>query len=161
MTNTIEAQSNTFEIKNCRRITFVESIGARVKAVRQELGWSQVQLAEEVGVSQSSIGNIESGFRQRPRDLVAIAKALRVSPEWLESGKGPRTPRVALRLVEEDGKPSARELVEQLAALAVKQRPTLRRNLANLLVEVVEHPEDADLLEQAIKDVERFYGSST
>ena len=65
----------------------MKTIAERVKAVRQELGWSQVRLAAEVGVSQSSIGNIESGFRQRPRELVSIAKALQVSPEWLETGK--------------------------------------------------------------------------
>jgi transcriptional regulator with XRE-family HTH domain len=135
----------------------VKTIAERVKAVRQELGWSQVQLAEEVGVSQSSIGNIESGFRQRPRELVSIAKALRVSPEWLETGKGPRTERAPLTLVGADAEPTVRTLVEYLASIAAKQRPTLRKNLGNLLVELIEHPDDPDVVEQTIADIERFY----
>lgn len=55
------------------------TIGSRIKEARSALGWSQVQLADEAGVTQSAIGNIESGLRQRPRELVSIAKALRVS----------------------------------------------------------------------------------
>lgn len=135
----------------------MKTIAERVKAVRQELGWSQVQLAEEVGVSQSSIGNIESGFRQRPRELVSIARALRVSPEWLETGKGPRTERAPLTLVGADVEPTVRALVEYLASIAAQQRPTLRKNLGNLLVELVEHPDDAAVVEQTIADIERFY----
>lgn len=135
----------------------MKTIAERIKAVRQELGWSQVQLAEEVGVSQSSIGNIESGFRQRPRELVSIAKALRVSAEWLETGKGPRTERTSLKLVGDDARPSVRALVEYLAEVAAQQRPTLRKNFANLLVDLIEHPEDTALVEQTVADLERFF----
>ncbi|MGJ7484319.1 helix-turn-helix domain-containing protein [Variovorax sp. LT2P21] len=135
----------------------MKTIAERVKAVRQELGWSQVQLAEEVGVSQSSIGNIESGFRQRPRELVSIARALRVSPEWLETGKGSRTERAPLTLVGAEAEPDVRALVEYLAGIAAQQRPTLRKNLGNLLVELVEHPDDLSVVEQTIADIERFY----
>lgn len=135
----------------------MKTIAERIKAVRQELGWSQVQLAEEVGVSQSSIGNIESGFRQRPRELVSIAKALRVSAEWLETGKGPKIEGASLRLVGGDAGPSVRMLVEHLAEIAAQQRPTLRKNLANLLVDLIEHPEDTALIEQTIADIERFF----
>lgn len=135
----------------------MKTIADRIKAVRQELGWSQVQLAEEVGVSQSSIGNIESGFRQRPRELVSIAKALRVSPDWLETGKGPRTEGASLKLVGAGAEPSVRTLVEYLAAIAAQQRPTLRKNLANLLVDLIEHPEETALVEQTVADIERFF----
>ncbi|WP_409327441.1 helix-turn-helix domain-containing protein [Variovorax atrisoli] len=71
------------------------SIGSRIGEQRCEIGWSQVRLADEAGVKQSAIGNIESGLRQRPRELVSIARALRVSPEWLETGKGPEDRAVA------------------------------------------------------------------
>lgn len=133
------------------------SIGSRIKESRCAIGWSQVRLADEAGVTQSSIGNIESGFRQRPRELVSIAKALRVSPEWLETGKGPRTERASLKLVGADAEPSVRALVEYLAEIAAQQRPTLRKNLGNLLVDLVEHPEDTALIEQTIADIERFF----
>ena len=51
------------------------SIGSRISEQRCEIGWSQVRLADEAGVKQSAIGNIESGLRQRPRELVSIARA--------------------------------------------------------------------------------------
>lgn len=135
------------------------SIGSRIREQRCEIGWSQVQLADEAGVTQSAIGNIESGLRQRPRELVSIARALRVSPEWLETGKGPKTERAPLKLVGADAEPSVRALVEYLAEIAAQQRPTLRKNLANLLVDLVEHPEDAALIEQTIADIVRFFPS--
>lgn len=135
----------------------MSAIGSRIKEARSTLGWSQVQLAEEAGVTQSAIGNIESGLRQRPRELVSLAKALRVSPEWLETGKGPRTERASLKLVGADAEPSVRALVEYLAEIASKQRPTLRKNLGNLLVDLVDHPDDTALIEQTIADIERFF----
>lgn len=130
------------------------TIGSRIKEARGALGWSQVQLAEEVGVSQSAIGNIESGLRQRPRELVSIAKALQVSAAWLETGTGNRSMVYAA-----PSEPCTRTLVEYLAGIAVQQRPTLRKNLGNLLVDLVDHPEDTALIEQTIADIERFFPS--
>lgn len=137
----------------------MKTLADRIKATRQKLGWSQAHLAAEAGISQSTIGNIESGFRQRPRELVSIAQALGVSPEWLETGKTP-TPNRLLELVRKDPAPdmaSVRGAVEFLAAVAAQQRPTLRKNLGNLLVELIEHPDDPAVVEQTIRDIERFY----
>jgi transcriptional regulator with XRE-family HTH domain len=146
-------------------ITIVKSIADRVKSARQELGWNQAELADQVGVSQSTIGNIESGQRKRPRELLSIAKALGVSAEWLESGKGgktgPAAERPQLKLVGDDAPQSVRAAVELLAGIAVLQRPTLRKNLGNLLVDLVEHPDDAALIEQTITDIERFFKPAT
>lgn len=50
-----------------------------------------------------------------------------------------------------------RALVEYLAQIAAQQRPTLRKNLANLLVDLGEHTEDTALIEQTIADIERFF----
>ena len=51
---------------------------------------SQADLARAAGVSPGTIGNIEAGTRRSPRELLAIAAATKVRPEWLKSGKGPR-----------------------------------------------------------------------
>lgn len=133
----------------------MNTIAQRLKAARLEKGWSQAHLAAEAGVSQSAIGNIESGLRQRPREVVALARAVGVLPEWLETGSGRKS---ALEVPEAQGaSASARQLVEQLVGLALPHRATLRKNLASLLVDLLEHPDDDQLVEQTIADIERFY----
>lgn len=71
-------------------ITDVNTLAERLKSARDALGLSQEQVALRAGVSQGTIGNIESGTRKRPRELLAIAKAVKVSPDWLLKGVGPR-----------------------------------------------------------------------
>ncbi|WP_167481122.1 hypothetical protein [Acidovorax cavernicola] len=44
-----------------------------------------------------------------------------------------------------------------MAEIAAQQRPTLRKNLANPLVDLVEHPEDTALIEQTVAGIERFF----
>lgn len=72
-------------------ITRVNTLALRIKAVREEAGLSQQDLADLSGVGQSTIGMIESGDRKNPRNLLEIAKALKVSPEWLKTGKGEKS----------------------------------------------------------------------
>ena len=43
-------------------------------------------------MSAGTIGNIESGARKNPRELLAIAKAVGVRAEWLRDGKEPVHP---------------------------------------------------------------------
>lgn len=69
-------------------ITDVNSIQDRLRYARQRLGMTQRELGRKAGVGQSAISNLESGLRSVPREIVAIAKALAVDPEWLLSGKG-------------------------------------------------------------------------
>ena len=71
-------------------ITSVNTIADRMKSAREAKGWSQGRLAQEAKVTQGTIGNIESGARKRPRDLLAIAAALGVDPGWLQSGQESR-----------------------------------------------------------------------
>jgi transcriptional regulator with XRE-family HTH domain len=58
------------------------------KGDREGREYTQQVLADKAGVSQSTIGNLESGIRLTARKLVSIAKALDVSPEWLSDGIG-------------------------------------------------------------------------
>lgn len=71
-------------------ITVVITIADRLKEARTSAGLTQPELAKRANVSQSTIGNIESGLRKRPRELLAIAAALGVAPLWLETGSGPK-----------------------------------------------------------------------
>lgn len=67
----------------------MNTIGARMRTIREELNLSQRELADLAKVSQSTIGNVEAGLREQPRKLNTIAEILGVNPLWLETGKGP------------------------------------------------------------------------
>jgi DNA-binding XRE family transcriptional regulator len=55
--------------------------GAHVKAARLLLGWSQVKLAAQTGVSATTIGKFESG-KQRPAMLdFSVVKRMSGSPQ--------------------------------------------------------------------------------
>lgn len=60
-------------------------IGRRIKQKREELGWSQEELANKVGYkSRSSINKIETDGRGLPQSkIVAFAKALNTTPAFL------------------------------------------------------------------------------
>lgn len=81
-------------------ITTVNTIAERLKQTRESLGMSQEQLASAAKVSQGTIGNVESGLRKNPRELLSIAKALGVRAEWLKDGIGQMVePQSDLRLL--------------------------------------------------------------
>ncbi|NHB89571.1 MULTISPECIES: helix-turn-helix domain-containing protein [Photorhabdus] len=65
-----------------------ESVGARLKRLRNQRKMSQAALAEQCGwASQSRIGNYESGTRNvSADDAVILSKALGVSPSELMFG---------------------------------------------------------------------------
>lgn len=67
-----------------------ETVGSRLKARRIELGLTQAQVAEKSGLSQGAIARIEKGSREKPRDVIALAYAVRVNPLFLSTGKGPK-----------------------------------------------------------------------
>ena len=52
------------------KITAVNSIADRMKQAREAAGLTQPQLAKKAGVSPGTIGNIESGTRKQPRELL-------------------------------------------------------------------------------------------
>lgn len=67
----------------------MSTLATRLKKARERLKMSQADVARLAGVTQSAIGNLEAGSRLTSRNLVGIARALRVHANWLESGIGP------------------------------------------------------------------------
>lgn len=62
----------------------METIGQRLKRLRNARGLSQDQLAKACGYkSQGAIGNIESDARGYGSNVVAIARVLETTPEYL------------------------------------------------------------------------------
>ena len=68
------------------------SLGTRLLQAREAAGLSQKQLAQAVGIRQPSINAIENGKSRGTRHLVAIARALDVDPDWLQTGRPHGTP---------------------------------------------------------------------
>src|SRR5215216_4966919 len=64
--------------------------GKNLAALREWRMWTQVRLAEEAGISPTTVSGIENGRISRPRfgTLRKLARALGVEPEELISGEG-------------------------------------------------------------------------
>lgn len=86
-----ECTAHTYVKQEESIFTPVKTIAERLKAARDEAGLNQVELARRAGVAPGTIGNIEAGTRQNPRELLEIAAAVGVRAEWLKTGFGPRT----------------------------------------------------------------------
>jgi phage repressor protein C with HTH and peptisase S24 domain len=66
----------------------MSTVGERVAKAREKAGLNQTQLAKAIKVSPQAIQHLEASPTATSRYLIAIARALKVSSEWLESGKG-------------------------------------------------------------------------
>ncbi len=64
--------------------------GARIAVIRERRMWTQARLAEEAGISPTTVSGIESGRISRPHfgTLRKLARALGVEPEELLSAPG-------------------------------------------------------------------------
>jgi transcriptional regulator with XRE-family HTH domain len=82
-------KSNTKVFSFHDSMNTVNNLGTRIKEEGEKLGLTQAQLAKKAGVSQRTIGNLESGLRKTARRILGIAKALNQDPEYLVDGKRP------------------------------------------------------------------------
>ncbi len=72
----------------------------RIKQKRKEAGLSQEALAKQVGVTKGAISQWEQGATNPSgQNLYSLAKALRVSAEWLLSGQSPKAAKTKDELV--------------------------------------------------------------
>lgn len=65
------------------------TLGQRLKASRKYAKLTQIQLQDKSGVPQQTISNIELEIQDKSTDIVPLAMACGVRPEWLaiESGE--------------------------------------------------------------------------
>jgi len=68
----------------------MSTMGSRLKYARLLRKYTQVQLANAVGVSRGVITNIEGGLIKKPKMvfIVAISSVLNINSVWLISGEG-------------------------------------------------------------------------
>ncbi|MEI2416298.1 helix-turn-helix transcriptional regulator [Orrella sp. JC864] len=89
-------------IESMYSITDVNTFGERLRYARMQRALTQQRLAQLSRVSQSAIGNYESGLRTSSRSLLRLAKVLGVNPAWLETGQLPMEPTGPAQLVLRD-----------------------------------------------------------
>jgi transcriptional regulator with XRE-family HTH domain len=67
----------------------MNSPGWRIRSTRKSLNYSQAHLAKLVGISQSSLCELELGESKMPSAKVLhdLARELGVSPVWIMTGK--------------------------------------------------------------------------
>lgn len=70
----------------------METFAKRVRFARNSIGLSQVEVAALSGLRQPDISKIELGRIRKTTGLLGLARALKVSPDWLERGAGPMDP---------------------------------------------------------------------
>ncbi|NML34909.1 helix-turn-helix domain-containing protein [Paraburkholderia antibiotica] len=68
----------------------MNTFGERVRAERERLHMAQADLSKAAGISQSTIAQIEGGRNKGSKHILALARALGVAPEWLETGANHR-----------------------------------------------------------------------
>lgn len=64
----------------------IPGVSRRVRKLREEMGWTQDNVARRTGVSRDSVGRIERGQLPDPIFLGEFSRAARVSCDWLILG---------------------------------------------------------------------------
>lgn len=68
----------------------VETVGGRIRRVREEKEVEAGALAQQAGIAYSTLMDLENDRSKGSKHLHKIASALRVRTSWLETGQGPR-----------------------------------------------------------------------
>lgn len=82
------------------------SLGRRISGLRNELGWTQQELAERLGISRNGLAQLEAGTVPSERTVALLAGVFKIEPHELIAGtsyptaKGERLPVVAARYTE-------------------------------------------------------------
>lgn len=72
--------------KNFEKLT----IGDRLRFLIEARGYTQVELAAKIGLTQAAISNIVTNSSRKPSapTLLKLAAALQANPDWIITGEG-------------------------------------------------------------------------
>ena len=83
-------------------------LGKRIAALRKERGYTQVELADQLGTTQAIVSDYERGkLRPHPDMIVRLAKALRVSADEM----------LGVQPARQNGAPVSRRVFRRLQAI--------------------------------------------
>ena len=94
----------------------MDTLGTRLRAERKRQRLTLTALAKRARVGASTLSDLESGRRRSTTKLLQLARALNVSPQWLETGRGPKEPVIPLEqtyIVATSLEDLARQLVDR------------------------------------------------
>ncbi len=77
------------------------AIGSRIKLARENMGWTQEELAEKIDLSTQFISTIERGVAGASLGtIIRLCEVLNVSSEWLLCGKRavPDSEKIAIKI---------------------------------------------------------------
>src|SRR6478736_683506 len=109
----------------------LEALGDRIAKCRTELGWTQAELAERIGISRVALSHIEAGISNPgERTVTLLAGVFKVEPHELvdhtgyPAAKAERLPLVTARYTEVE-----HQLALLDAQLAVVTEPAARERV--------------------------------
>lgn len=148
---------NTKVIHSGDEMTCMETIGQRLKRLRESRGLSQGALASQAGLkSQGTIGNIERETRGYGDSVVDIARVLGVSPDYLRCNDSGETGAVStvttLTPSPAPGVPTVTlaQALEVVGRALLAADAAMRSSAVDLLVTYVRDPASNDDLIPAI-----------
>lgn len=103
--------------------------GNRLRTMRKASGLTQVELAKRARVAQATVSELERGASKAAHSetLIALAKVLSCSPEWLSTGKGSPSAPIS------SGNPDLVELAQIFNELPPNLRAALMTTARSLL----------------------------
>ena len=109
-----------------------ETIGDRIRKMRDEKGWTQDDLARAAGISKGFLSDVENGKRNISADnVLKVANALGASLEYLLRGSTPQDEPAALVQIPPELSKAAEEMKlsysDTLALLRTRQSIVARR----------------------------------
>ena len=119
----MESQQQWIAVMTQDEKEYFKVLGSRVAHLRKELGFTQVQLAETLGISQQMVASYEVGRRRIPVSMLpSLAQALKVQTDALlgnetktRSKRGPASQlQRSIERISELPKPKQRFVIEML-----------------------------------------------
>jgi transcriptional regulator with XRE-family HTH domain len=113
-----------------RRWAASATIGERIRWLLEARGYTQVELASKMGITQSAISNWLTGASRKPNapSLLRLAAALDANPHWVITGEGdPFQMQIVGKRAEEELIAAFRDMDPQAQAALIAAAHAMKR----------------------------------